>query len=150
MGVYGNYVVLFIAILLAWVATLGTEFSVQAIGLAVGLLGSIAYLAVKAEAARQHLAELQRLRDAYTQLDQQAKHIIRTDVELHHTQEELDRRLASLMSLHVLGRQLQVSLRPEEVFSKLDAAVVTNFGFSKGLLGMSRSLDTLEWGSLVG
>jgi signal transduction histidine kinase len=121
-------------------------------GLAMGAVavGALAYLAIKAEVSRRQLGELAHLRAAYEQLDQQAKLIIRTDLELHRTQEELDRRLASLMSLHQLGRQLQINLRPEEVFSRLEAAVVANFGFSNGLLGMCPSFEQVEWRSLVG
>lgn len=114
------------------------------------LLGCLLYLAIRAELDRRALGELHRLRAAYDQLDQQAKLMIRTDLELHRIQEELDRRVASLMSLHQLGRQLQVSLRPEEVYSKLEATVVTNFGFSKSLLGLCPSFERLEWRSLVG
>jgi signal transduction histidine kinase len=121
----------------------------RAVGMIVAL-ASPAYLAVKMVQFHRQSKELHRLRDAYTQLDQQAKLIIRTDFDLHRTQEELDRRLAFLMALQRLGRQLRVSLRPSEVYSKLDAASVTNFGFSKGLLGMCASLETVEWHSLIG
>jgi len=110
----------------------------------------LGYLASKAELFRRQLGDLQRLRAAYDQLDQQAKLIIRTDLELHRAQEELDRRLASLMSLYQLSRQMQVSLRPEEIFAKLDAAVVTSFGFSKGVIGLCPSLRAIQWCSLVG
>lgn len=120
------------------------------IGMGVSIIGALLYLAFKAESARRKVANLTGLQDAYDQLDQQAKLIIRTDLELHRTQEELDRQLASLMSLHQLGQRLQVNLRPDEVFSKVDASVVANFGFSKGLLGMCRSFNDLEWCSLVG
>ncbi len=114
------------------------------------ILGSLFYLAKQMEHYRTQLDDLNRLRAAYDQLDQQAKLIIRTDVELHRTQEELDRRLASLMSLHQLGQQLQVNLRPDEGFGRLDATIVTNFGFSKGVLGTCPSFETIEWRSLIG
>ena len=117
---------------------------------AVALLGSITYLSIKGIMASHKLDELNRLRKAHEQLDQQTKLIIRTDFELHRVQEELDRRLASLMSLHQLGQRLEVSMRPEEVFGKLDPDVVTNFGFSKGLLGLCSSFESLEWRSLIG
>lgn len=94
--------------------------------------------------------ELRRLQEAYNQLDQQAKLIIRTDFDLHRTQEELDRRLAFLMALQRLGRQLQVSLHPAEVYSKLDAESVTNFGFTKGFLGLCGSSESVEWHSVIG
>ena len=116
----------------------------------VVLLGSFVYLVIQLESSRHHVSELDRLKSAYEQLDQQAKLIIRTDFELHRTQEELDRRLSSLMSLHQLGKQLQVSLRPEEIFSKLDSNIVSTFGFSKGLLGSCTSFESIEWRSVIG
>lgn len=112
-------------------------------------LGSLGYCALKVLSSRRQQGDLEKLRAAYEQLDQQAKLIIRTDLELHHAQEELDRRLGSLMSLHQLGRQLQVSPRPEEVYQKLDSSIVTHFGFSVGLLGACPTLDALEWRSVV-
>lgn len=146
-----TFAVLLIALLASLVLLLGSTIPpLPLLGMAIVLLGSVLYLALKMETVRHQLGDLHRLQAAYDQLDQQAKLIIRTDLELHRTQEELDRRLASLMALHQLGQQLQVSLRPEEVFSKLDAAVVTPFGFAKGLLGRCPSLEQLEWGSLIG
>ena len=147
-----NYLVLAIGMLTTLMLAISLPWTIQLAGMIAALVGSLAYLALKAEAARAELGELRRLRAAYDQLDQQAKLIIQTDLELHRTQEELDRRLSSLMALHRLGRHLEVSLRPEEVFSRLDGATVMNFGFSKGLLGLCGSLDTpegLEWRSLI-
>ena len=142
-------VLLLIGAVTAALFMLATDWSTKLLGLAV-ICGSFTYFAVQMDQVYRQLGDVQRLQAAYDQLDQQAKLIIRTDFELHHTQEALDRRLASLMSLYQLGRQLQVSLRPEEVFSRLEASVVENFGFSSGLLGMCASLDTLEWRSLIG
>ncbi len=151
------YIVAFIGMMATLVVTLAFDWSLQSFGMAAVLFISLLFLAAKAESARRQseasrrqLQDLDRLRVAYEQLDQQAKLVIRTDLELHQTQEELDRRLASLMSLHQLGRQLQVSLRPDEVYSKLDAAIVTNFGFAKGLLGLCASFKSVEWHALVG
>ncbi|MDP3722703.1 MAG: HAMP domain-containing sensor histidine kinase [Candidatus Omnitrophota bacterium] len=134
----------------ALVALADTGWSAPWFVMSGTLLGCLAYLALKIESSRRQAGELRRLQAAYDQLDQQTKLIIRTDLELHHTQEELDRWLASLMSLHHLGRQLQVSLRPEEVLSRLDAAVVSKFGFTTGLLGICPSFQAIEWRSLVG
>ncbi len=117
---------------------------------AIVILGSLMYLALQLDSTKLEESEMHRLRGAYEQLDQQAKLIIRTDMELHRAQEELDRRLASLMSLHHLGQQLQVGLRPEEVYGKLDPSTVTNFGFAKGLLGSCSSFEAITWRSLVG
>lgn len=114
------------------------------------VIGALTYLAMKTLASQHQKEDMAKLRATYEQLDQQTKLIIRTDLELHHAQEELDRRLASLMSLQQLGRKLQVSLHPEEVFEQLNAGVVTNFGFSVGLLGLCPQFDQLQWRSLVG
>jgi len=111
----------------------------------VVLIGSLCYLALKADAQTNQAEELNRLRAAYEQLDQQAKLIIRIDLELHRTQEELDRKLASLVALQELSRQFAISLRPEEVFDKLSAQLVTSLGFSKALLGLCASDHEVTW-----
>ncbi|HEX9781080.1 MAG TPA: ATP-binding protein [bacterium] len=119
-------------------------WQLQLVGLAIVLAGFGAMTLVVLQ-ARRHLVELHRLRSAYDQLDQQAKLMIQTDVELHHAQEELDRKLDSLMSLHTFGQQLSVGLTAEEVLAKLDAATVTKFGYSKALLGVYNTDGTFTW-----
>ena len=146
---YLTYIVLTVGIVATVGLTIDSTPSPNVLAMAGMLLISFVYLAIKAERSRRQTNEFQRMRNAYDQLDRQAKLIIRTDLELHRTQEELDRRLASLMSLYHLGQQLQVSLRPDEVFQKLDASVVTNFGFSTGVLGMCTSFESLEWRSTI-
>ncbi len=99
-----TYLVLLLSIMSTFLLALGHDWDVTTI-MAVGtLLASLAYLVLKAEGGGRQAGELAQLRSAYDQLDQQAKLIIRTDLELHRAQEELDRRLASLMSLHRLGQ----------------------------------------------
>ena len=144
----GLLAVLLLVLNLHWAVDILMSFG--AIGSLLYLTQRVLSLRQQVERSRQELAEMARLRDAYDQLDRQAKLIIRTDLELHRAQEELDQRLTSLVSLHQLGRSLQVTLRPDEVFGRLDANVVTNCGFSTGLLGMCLSLTTVEWRSLIG
>src|SRR3989338_515340 len=141
--------VLALGLLLMGMFSMAVDTTALAFGL-LGLAGCLAFLALQAARGRQQLTELGRLRNAHEQLDQQAKLIIRTDLELHQAQEELDRRLASLMALHQLGQQLQVGLRPEEVYTKLDGATVARCGFSRGLLGLARTFETLEWRVVIG
>jgi len=143
------WIVFVIGTMTAAILAMGSELSTALFGLVV-IVGCLAYLGFKTEQAQRQLRELTRLKAAYDQLDQSAKLIIRADLELHRTQEALDQRLASLMQLHHLGRQLQVSLRPDEVYAKLDTATLTQFGFSKGLLGLCPTSETLEWRSLIG
>ena len=144
-----TYLLLLLSLLSTLLLALGHTWDLLTV-LSVGvLLASLGYLTLKTGGGSQS-GELTRLRSAYDQLDQQAKLIIRTDLELHRAQEELDRRLASLMSLHRLGQQLQVGLQPAEMFGKLDGSVVENFGFEQGLLGVCQTMEGVEWRSLVG
>ncbi len=114
------------------------------------VLGVLGYLAWQLAAQARDTEELNRLRAGYEQLDQQAKLIIRTDLELHRTQEELDRKLASLFALHELGQQLRISLHPDEIYGKLNAQLLTSFGFSKGLVGFCPEAEQLAWRSRIG
>lgn len=147
-----TYIALCVGVLIIGTLVLGSNANpgLETVSMAGVLMGILMYLVLKAQAALRQVSDLTRLRAAYDQLDGQAKLVIRTDLELHRTQEELDRRLASLMSLHELGRELQVNQQPDEVYGKLDAQVVTNFGFSTGLLGLCASMQAVEWRSLIG
>lgn len=147
---YLTYTVLAVGVLATAVLSMAGGWSLANGLQAFLLLGALTYLTLKVESARQQLEELRGVQDAYAQLDQQTKVLIRTDLELHRTQEELDRRLASLMALHTFGRQIQVSMRPEEIYSKLDATLVSHFGFAKGLLAQCPTSDSLQWRSMVG
>ncbi len=109
-----------------------------------------AYWTFKTETHQQQTQELRRLQDTYDQLDQQAKLILRTDLELHRIQEELDRKLTSLFALHELGQQLRVSLHPDEIYAKLNAQLISSFGFSRGLVAVRDPSNLLTWRALVG
>ena len=114
------------------------------------LLGSMSYLTLALDARPRRASELEQLRKTCEQLDQQAKLIVRSDLELHRTQEALDRKVASLLALHELSQELRISLRPEEVYGKLTPSLVTSFGFSKGLAGICQSTGLVSWKALIG
>ena len=114
------------------------------------LLGCIMFLAFTADRLEQQVRGLQPLQAAYDELDQQAKVVIRTDLELHRIQEELDRKLDAVVALHALGQELKVTVQPNEVYGKLTAHVVTTLGFSKGLIGLAGSDGQLQWQSAIG
>ena len=114
------------------------------------LLGVLCYFALKFEGQQQQVEELNRIRATYEQLDQQAKLIIRTDLELHRTQEELDHKLSALVALHELGQQLRVTLNPTEIYGTLTAQFLSGFGFSKGLVVLCPAPEELRWAALIG
>lgn len=113
-------------------------------------LGALVYIAWQMSLSTRETDELTRLRAGYEQLDQQAKLIIRTDLELHRTQEELDRKLTSLFALHELGQQLRVSLHPDEIYGQLNSQLLASFGFSKGLVGFCPAQEQLTWRARIG
>lgn len=102
-----------------------------------GLLGGVLFLAFTADRLDQRVRSLQPLQAAYDELDQQAKVVIRTDLELHRIQEELDRKLGAVVALHALGQELTVTVQPEDIYGKVTAQVVEALGFSKGLIGIA-------------
>ena len=114
------------------------------------ILGCVFYLSLTADQLDQRIQALRPLQAAYDQLDQQAKLIIRSDLELHRIQEELDRKLGAVMALHELGQQLRVSVHPDEIYGTLTPQLVTTMGFSKGLLGVSSAADQLRWQAMIG
>ncbi len=129
--------------------TIGLHWSIALLA-SVVLLGSVSYWALRVEHQRQVAEELAKLKRAYDQLDAQAKLIIRTDVELHNTQDELDRKLSSLVALQDLGRRLRISLHPQEIYAQLTAPLLEHCGFSKGLMGLCATPDDVAWQAVIG
>jgi signal transduction histidine kinase len=78
--------------------------------------------------------EQQKMLRSFNELDEQAKLIIKTDLELNKAQEELDKRLNGLHALQRTSRQIGQALNEEEVFEKLKISLFEDLGFSKTLL----------------
>jgi len=77
---------------------------------------------------------LDKLKKAYDELDEQAKIIVKKDLELNKTQEELDKKLNSLYTLHKLSRAISSTFDAEKLFSQVDKSFILELGFSKGLI----------------
>ena len=145
-----SFIIFLVSAFLIGILSFEMDLAVKWIVMLV-LFTSVAYLYIKADSQIRQHQELSQLRQAYEQLDQQAKLIIRTDLELHRTQEELDRKLASLFALQELGQQLRVSLQPDEIYAKLTPQLVSSLGFSKGLIGICGSASTPpSWQAMIG
>ncbi len=102
----------------------------------IGLVGMILLsivLVFKMERLRTLNAELAKLRRAFEELDEQAKLIVRTDLELHRAQEELDKKVAGLVTLQKLTRLLTTTLDEEEIFHKLDERNICELGYDRAL-----------------
>lgn len=103
------------------------------------LFGSIFYLSIIIERQKKARLELQhsldKLKAAYQDLDEQAKIIVKTDLELSKTEEELARKIDGLYTLHELGRTISATFEPEELFRRIqEEGFISKLGFEKGLV----------------
>jgi len=75
-----------------------------------------------------------RLQDVINQLDSQAKIIIKTDLALNKAQEELDKKITGLYTLHELGKEVSSTFNIENIFSLINQPFILKLGFSKLLI----------------
>ena len=68
------------------------------------------------------------------QLDEQARLIIKTDLALNKAQEELDKKITGLYTLHELGKKISATLNIENLFTLITQPLVFKLGFSKALI----------------
>ena len=78
--------------------------------------------------------ELNKLKIAYDELDGQAKTIIRTDLELTKTKEELDKKIEGLYTLYQLGTSISATFNIDELFTAIDEPLIAELGFEKSLI----------------
>jgi len=76
------------------------------------------------------------LQEVIGQLDSQAKIIIKTDLALNKVQEELDRKITGLYTLHEFGKKSSATSNIENLFGMINQPFVLKLGFSKLLLAM--------------
>ena len=111
-------------------------FIFSAIGLlcfsAVGI--SILIIIDKNEKIRNLQNLFGKLKDSFNNLDEQAKLIVKTDLELNKTQEELDKRLGGLDALQKISRLISTTLDEGQIFDLLHQALMTNLEFEKSLI----------------
>ena len=75
-----------------------------------------------------------KLQDMITWLDNQAKIIIKTDLALNKVQEELDKKITGLYTLHELGKKISSTFNIENLFNMINQPFVFKLGFSKLLV----------------
>ena len=102
------------------------------------LLVLLAYLSEVSREDKDQITKMQRaldkLRNAYSELDEQAKVIIRTDLELNRTQEELDKKINGLYTLHELGKLMNSALDVQKLFAQISEPLILKLGFEKTMI----------------
>jgi len=83
----------------------------------------------------QRVKELEKRTEALNasleEMDEQAKLIIRTDIELNKTQEELDKKITGLSTLQKLSREISTTLEENQIFKKIGKSYLEELGFEK-------------------
>ena len=100
--------------------------------LVIGILFILYYFERSGRVGSEKLNK--RLQDIINQLDSQAKIIIKTDMALNKAQEELDRKITGLYTLHELGKKISSTFNVENLFGLINQPFVLKLGFSKLLI----------------
>ncbi|MBU1006620.1 MAG: GAF domain-containing protein [Candidatus Omnitrophica bacterium] len=99
------------------------------------LTGSAFLLYIFEKNKRANLEEKSRnLQDTINQLDEQARMIIKTDLALNKVQEELDKKITGLYTLHQLGEKINSTFNVDDLFGLLKPPLVSKLGFTKALI----------------
>jgi len=80
-----------------------------------------------------------RLQDIINQLDSQAKIIIKTDLALNKVQDELDKKITGLYTLHEIGKKISSTFNIEDMFVSINHPLVSKLGFSKAIIMLKDS-----------
>jgi signal transduction histidine kinase len=83
------------------------------------------------ERLKQLQLEAEKLKKSLEEMDEQAKLIVRTDMELNKTQEELDKKITGLYALQRLSRAVSTTLEENQIFKMIEASYLEDLGFEK-------------------
>ncbi|MDD4910640.1 MAG: ATP-binding protein [Candidatus Omnitrophica bacterium] len=100
-------------------------------------------LVMKMERIKQLQRLAEKLNRSLKEMDEQAKLIIRTDMELNKTQEELDKKVSGLYTLQKISRALSVTFDENKILKHLTRSDVEELGFEKCLIFMLRASEQL-------
>jgi signal transduction histidine kinase len=120
--------------------------------LLISSLGILAFIgclflnhALNNRTAQLNLAQdaLDKLKQTLEEMDEQAKLVIRTDIELNKAQEELDKKIGGLYALQRFSRAVSSTLEQAQIFNKIDPVFLEEFGFEKASLFLWQDTDKL-------
>jgi len=101
------------------------------------IAGCLVFIVVQRNKKIKHLtASLDKLLNSFNSLDEQAKLIVKTDLELNKAQEELSKRLIGLNALQKISRLITTTLDANEIFNRLEKSLASDLGFEKILILM--------------
>ncbi len=86
----------------------------------------------------------EQLMRSFEDLDEQARLIVRTDLELNRAREEMVKRVDGLNSLQRTSRQMSQALNEDEIFQKIPPALFEDLGFSRALVAIMNDKNVLK------
>lgn len=94
-------------------------------------LSLVMLLVYKIASAKKLQSEVSTLKSQLDDMDEQAKLIVRTDMELNKIQEELDKKITGLYALQRLSRIISMTLEEEQIFKRLQPEYLEDLGFER-------------------
>jgi signal transduction histidine kinase/Skp family chaperone for outer membrane proteins len=95
------------------------------------LVGLALALTFQSNKVAQMQISVNNLRKALDEMDEQAKLVVRTDIELNKAQEELDKKLTGLYTLQQISREISSTLEESQIFTKISTEHLEALGFDK-------------------
>ncbi|MFC1704620.1 sensor histidine kinase [Candidatus Omnitrophota bacterium] len=107
-------------------------------------------LMTKIERTKRLKRDLDKIKRSFDQLDEQAKLIVRTDLELNKTQEELDKKVTGLYTLQRISHLVSTTLDENELFSRIKQPLISALGFEKALILIFDQQHGYAWKTTFG
>jgi len=98
-------------------------------------------LVYKIQRLKELSSKITALNFSLEEMDEQAKLIMRTDMELNKAQEELDKKVSGLDTLQKLSREISTTLEEKQIFKKINNQHVEELGFEKSLAFLWKTLE---------
>lgn len=88
-------------------------------------------LAVKMQRAKELQTTADGLQKSLNEMDEQAKLVVRTDIALNKTQEELDKKITGLYALQRISRAISTTMEEKEIFKRIGSEHLDEIGFER-------------------
>ncbi|MGD0336727.1 MAG: ATP-binding protein [Candidatus Omnitrophota bacterium] len=105
--------------------------TILGLGTIFTLILLVMVLTAKGTQVKELRMEASRLKRSLDEMDEQAKLIVRTDMELNKTQEELDKKITGLYALQRISRAISTTLQEDMIFELMEPEYLKDLGFEK-------------------
>ena len=105
------------------------------------IAGLAIYLFIKMQRLKEADDKVTALSTSLEEMDEQAKLIMRTDIELNKAQEELDKKISGLNTLQKLSREMSTTLEEKQIFQKINKSHLEDLGFENAVAFLWKTLE---------